>query len=198
MSQAAPPPEPIIRTPSGRRPVLAVLGSGGILPAEILASAEELGRLAVDRGFRVVTGGREGVMEVVSRGARSSELWDDGSVIGVLPDYDPAAANPFVDIVVPTGLGLGRNIVVVAMADVVIAFSGGAGTLTEIGMAWRLGKPIIVLTGTGGWSEQLAGMRLDNRPRDPIMAASTATGAIQIAAGAVARRDPDPPSPFAL
>ena len=178
--------------------MLAVLGSGGILPAEILASAEELGRLAVDRGFRVVTGGREGVMEVVSRGARSSELWDDGSVIGVLPDYDPAAANPFVDIVVPTGLGLGRNIVVVAMADVVIAFSGGAGTLTEIGMAWRLGKPIIVLTGTGGWSEQLAGMRLDNRPRDPIMAASTATGAIQIAAGAVARRDPDPPSPFAL
>jgi len=164
---------------SQRRPVVAVIGSAGQLPIPVEDSARELGRLIMDRGFRLVTGGLGGVMAAASRGAREAESWQEGRVVGVLPGYDRAAANPWCDVVIPTGSQLARNVVVVSMADVVIAVAGGSGTLSEMALAWQLGRPIVALESHGGWAAELAGRRLDDRHREPIARAGTPAQAVE-------------------
>jgi uncharacterized protein (TIGR00725 family) len=168
-----------------RRPVLAVIGSSGALTEAIEKAAEALGRLAIEAGFRLVSGGRDGVMEATSRGARSAANWRDGDVIGILPSYERSNANAFVDIVIPTGLGIARNVVVVATADVVVALAGGSGTLSEIAIAWQLGKPVIGLDlglgAVGGWGERAAGMTIDDRRGDEIRRARSVEEAIALA-----------------
>lgn len=164
-----------------RRPVLAVAGSAGTLPDAVEAQARALGRLAVDAGFRVATGGRDGVMEAVSRGAHESDAYEEGRVIAILPTYRREEANPWVDIVIPTGAGVARNVMLVASADVVIAVRGGSGTMSEIALAWQLGKPIIALASSGGWAERLAGEALDERREDVIHRADDPTAAIALA-----------------
>ncbi|MFO7567671.1 MAG: TIGR00725 family protein [Enhygromyxa sp.] len=175
---------------SARRPVLAVIGSGGRIDPAIAAAAEELGRLAIEAGFRLVSGGRDGVMEAASRGARAAPSWREGDVIGILPSYDRAEANAHVDVVIPTGLGIARNVVVVASADVVVALAGGSGTLSEIAIAWQLGKPIIGLDlklgPLGGWGERAGGIAIDDRRSDEVRRASSAAEAIELARAALA------------
>ncbi|WP_434043038.1 MULTISPECIES: TIGR00725 family protein [Sorangium] len=164
-----------------RRPVMAVVGNGLALDAATEAVCVELGRRAVEAGFRLVTGGLGGVMAAVSRGGREAATWRDGDILGLLPGYEASAANPYVDIVVPTGLQIGRNILVVAAADVVVAVGGGAGTLTEIAVAWQLGKPLLALATTGGWATQLAGGRVDDRRSDRIASVESAEEAVAMA-----------------
>ncbi len=164
-----------------RRPVLAVIGNGLALDAATEAACVELGRRSVDAGFRIVTGGLGGVMAAVSRGARASASWRDGDILGILPGYEASAANPYVDIAIPTGMQIGRNILVVATADVVVAVDGGAGTLSEIAIAWQLGKPLLALSTSGGWARQLAGERVDERRSDRIVAVATAEEAVSTA-----------------
>lgn len=160
--------------------IAAVVGANSASGA-ISEAAECVGRGLVDAGLRVATGGLGGVMEAASRGARSSSRWNDGAVIGVLPGLVAADANPFVDIVIPTGMNYGRNTILVAMADVVIAVGGGAGTLSEIALAWQHGKPIVALDLGEGWSGRLAGEALDRRRSDTVHRASTAREAIALA-----------------
>ncbi|MEP7124432.1 MAG: TIGR00725 family protein [Byssovorax sp.] len=174
-----------------RRYVLAIIGYAGGLEASIEALCVELGRAAVTAGFRIVTGGLGGVMEAVSRGAHDAPSFREGDVIGVLPGYDRSAANPYVDVVIPTGMQIGRNVILVAMADVVLAIGGGAGTLSELAVAWQLGKPILTLASTGGWGERLAGERLDARRDDPVHSAATPGEAITLALALAERRGPD-------
>src|SRR5688572_5413997 len=96
-----------------RAPIVAVIGDSRVEAGDGRDRfAEELGRLIVDNGWRVQTGGLGGVMESASRGGRSSARWTPGAVIGILPGWDPDAANPFVDVAVPTGLDHGRNMLV--------------------------------------------------------------------------------------
>lgn len=171
-----------------RRYVLAVVGQGSDVGPTLEDLAQELGRRAVEAGFRVVTGGLAGVMEAVSRGARSAPCWREGDVVGVLPRYDRRDANPYVDLVIPTGMGIARNIIVVAMADVVVALGGGSGTLSEMAVAWQLGKPIIALPASGGWAERLAGESVDLRRSDVIHGAAGAEEAIAMALAFAAQR----------
>lgn len=171
---------------SSRRRVMAVIGSGGALPPEIADMARELGRLAVDGGFRIVTGGLGGVMAAASEGARSAERYTEGSVIGVLPSYDRTTANPWVDVVIPSGLQLGRNALVVSMADVVVAIGGGAGTLSEVALAWQLQRPVIALVESGGWAAELGGRTLDGRHDEPIATARSAAEAVEVATALLA------------
>ena len=163
----------------------------GVLEAPLEALCVELGSRAVEAGFRVVTGGLGGVMEAVSRGARAAPSWREGDVVGILPGYDRGAANPYVDVVVPTGMQIGRNVIVVAMADVVLAVGGEAGTLSELAIAWQLGKPILTLATEGGWGERLAGERLDARRDDLIHSAATPEEAVALALALAERRGPE-------
>ncbi len=69
----------------------------------------------------------------------------DGMTIGILPGKEKDSANPFIKLPIPTGLGEGRNLLIVRASDVVVAISGGYGTLSEIGLALKMGKPVIGL-----------------------------------------------------
>ena len=106
--------------------------------------AEEVGRLLARRGAVVVCGGLGGVMEAACRGASRA----GGTTVGVLPGLDRGAANPFVSVAVATGLGEVRNALVVRAADALIAVGGVYGTLSEIALALKAGKPVI---GLGTW-----------------------------------------------
>ena len=166
-----------------RRLVIAIVGGASPATASAdLRCAEDLGRLLVDAGCAIVTGGMSGIMEAASRGGRSSDSCGDASVIGMLPSYDRTTANAYVQLAIPTGMQLARNALVVAMADAVIAIGGGSGTLSEIALAWQLGKPVVALTSAEGWSAELAGRRLDTRFDTEVVGAPDAT---QAAAAAI-------------
>lgn len=162
-----------------RRPVVAVVGGAHALDP-VLAAAEGLGRGLVDSGYRIVTGGLTGVMLAASRGGRTAKGWFEGAVIGVLPGLDAMTANPWVDIALPTGLNHARNVIVVACADVVVAVGGGAGTLSEIALAWTHGKPVIGLDVGEGWSSRLAGEAIDDRRSDHVHRASDVAAALAL------------------
>lgn len=104
---------------------------------------------------------------------------------------DVADANPWVDIAIPTGLGHGRN-ALVARSDAVIAIGGGAGTLSEMALAWTYGRLIVAMR-CGGWSERLADTRIDDRVRhagltdDRVFGVDDAAAAIRV----VVERLPD-------
>ena len=131
------------------------------VPAEALRAAEEVGRLIAERGGVVVTGGLSGVMEAVSRGAKSAA----GLVIGILPGFDKRDANEHVDIAITTGMGWMRNTLTVRAADAVIMISGGIGTLNELTVAYEI-KPTIILEGTGGWSDRIREIAYDGKHLD--------------------------------
>lgn len=128
------------------------------------------------------------MMAAASRGAHESERYREGDVIGILPTYDVTTANADVDLVIPTGMGWARNLLVVATGDVVVAVGGGSGTLSEIAFAWQLQKPIIGMAVAPGWSAKLGDAVLDERPRPPIRAAHSAEQAIALAEQALAGR----------
>lgn len=167
-----------------RRRIIAVIGNGAAT-AEHARIAEELGRRLVDAGFRLVSGGLGGVMEAASRGAHAAASYREGDVIGILPGADADRANAYVDIAIPTNMGYARNVLVVASADAVVAVGGGSGTLTEMAMAWQLGK-IVVGVDADGWSARLAGTALDDKRPDTVLAARDAAEAVALVAARLA------------
>ena len=125
-----------------RRRYAAVIGPGDAdEPTAKLAF--EVDRGLAQRGFVIVTGGEHGAMEAAARGAREA----GGMVVGILPGIDRTAANPWSDVTVVSGIGHARNLAVAASADVVVAVGGGWGTLSEIGLAGVLGRPVVLLAG---------------------------------------------------
>ncbi len=111
-----------------------------------------------------MTGGLGGVMEAACRGARTSRRYREGDTIGLLPGYDADSANDHVDVAIATGLGHARNVLCAASGDVVLAVGGASGTLSEIALAWTLGKPVACVGDAPGWAPTLA--RQDDR-NDP-------------------------------
>lgn len=170
-----------------RRPMVSVIGDASIDPDGAKAvAARQLGALIIERRWRLVTGGMGGVMKEASAGARASAAWEDGDIIGVLPGSDPATANPYVDVVIPTGMDHLRNSIV-AHADAIIVIGGGAGTLSEIALGWIYRRLIVALPHEG-WSAKLAGTKIDQRvrykdiPEDQVYEASTASEAVELVA----------------
>ena len=125
-------------------PYIGVVGPGEASSQELWL-AEEVGAGLAGLGAVVVTGGLGGVMEAASRGARSR----NGRTLGILPGDDREAANGWVQIAVATGLGELRNGLVVRACDALVAIGGGHGTLSEVGFALKLGRPVI---GLGTWA----------------------------------------------
>src|SRR5437870_13499303 len=143
--------------------------------------AEEVGRLVAERNGIVVTGGLSGVMEAVSRGAKSA----NGLVVGILPGFEKREANPYVDIALTTGMGWMRNTLTVRAADAVIMISGGIGTLNELTVAYE-DKPTVILEGTGGWSDRIReiayeGKHLEEAHRATLHYAKTPKDAVDLA-----------------
>jgi uncharacterized protein (TIGR00725 family) len=119
---------------------VSVVGSGTAC-GELYEKAREVGRLVAERGGTIVCGGRSGVMEAVARGATEA----GGTAIGILPDEDRKGANAFLSLSIATGTGHARNLAVVCSGDVVIAIGGEYGTLSEIGLARKVGRPVVAL-----------------------------------------------------
>jgi uncharacterized protein (TIGR00725 family) len=155
-------------TPVRRPPQVAVVGPGDVTDATLLAEAEAVGAGLARAGATLVTGGLGGVMAAAARGASQA----GGRVIGLLPGNDPAAANDWVDVAIPTGLGQGRNLLVVRAAAVVVAVGGSWGTLAEMALARRARIPVVSLH---GWV-------VHGPPADDIVAVETAEDAVRAAA----------------
>jgi uncharacterized protein (TIGR00725 family) len=120
--------------------MVGVIGASELPPA-LYHAAELIGREVAARQAVLITGGLTGAMEAASKGAKAA----GGLTIGVLPGFSPQDANPYVDFPIVTGLSEARNIIIVRTADVLIAVSGGPGTLSEIAFALKLHKPVISL-----------------------------------------------------
>ncbi len=120
--------------------IVGVIGSSRADP-DIMRLAEEVGVEIAKRRAAVVCGGLKGVMEAVCKGARSR----GGLTIGIIPSDSKEDANPYVQIPIVTGMGIGRNVILVKTADVLIAIGGEFGTLSEIAHALNIGKSVIGL-----------------------------------------------------
>jgi uncharacterized protein (TIGR00725 family) len=121
-------------------PYVAVLGPGEATEAEIEA-AEAIGRGLAQAGAIVLTGGLGGVMAAASRGASSA----GGLTIGILPGSDRTAANEWLSVAIPTGMGELRNGLVVRAVDAVVAVGGAYGTLSEVALALKTHVPVVGL-----------------------------------------------------
>ncbi len=130
---------------NSRRPAIGVIGAGVASPA-LRQVALEVGREIGARGATLVCGGRGGVMEAAAQGALAA----GGHTIGIVPSYEHSSANPHIEFVIATGMGEARNVIVVASSDAVIALAGEAGTLSEIGLALKIGRPVVALD---AWAE---------------------------------------------
>ena len=150
-------------------PYIAVIGPGRADQPQ-LDEAESVGRALAEAGAVVVCGGLGGVMEAACRGAREA----GGTTLGLLPGSDRSAANAWVSVAVPTGLGEARNALVVRAADAVVAVAGEYGTLSEIALALKAGKPVV---GVGTWDL--------GRDPDPISRAHDGVEAATLALDAV-------------
>lgn len=156
-----------------RPSVVAVIGDGdprGPEAHRLLEWAEEVGQHLARGGATVVTGGLGGVMRAASRGARGA----GGETVGILPGTDASEANEFVRVPIATGLGVVRNLVVVTSADAVVAVGGRHGTLSEIGLALRMGRHVVTLSSWRVESDQRIGGPSVHRAKDPREAAALA------------------------
>jgi uncharacterized protein (TIGR00725 family) len=131
--------------------MIAVIGSGGVLTAEQDQLCASVGAALVRAGYGVVCGGRGGVMEAVARGAVEARGQErHPPVVGILPGYDVDAGNDYLDIVLPTGLGHARNAVVAAAGEAVVCVFGATGALSEVGLARKIGRPVLAFPRSGG------------------------------------------------
>lgn len=112
-------------------------------------------------------------MEAACRGAKA----EGGTTVGILPGADRGEANRYVDIAIATGLGEARNAIIVRTADAVVAVSGGYGTLSEIGLALKMGRPVV---GLDTWALQQVG-----QPVDAVVQARTPAQAVERALASI-------------
>ena len=159
-----------------REHYIAVVGPSAGTPAE-LALGEAVGRLIAEAGAVLVCGGMGGVMEAAAGGSADA----GGRSVGILPSESRLDANPYVTVAVATGLGEARNALVVRTADAVIAVHGEFGTLSEIALALKMGKPVV---GLGTWE-----LSRDGVPVDAIVRASDPQDAVRTALQLIERRE---------
>jgi uncharacterized protein (TIGR00725 family) len=127
------------------------------------------------RGAILLTGGLGGAMEAASKGAKEA----GGFVIGIVPQDDKSAANPYCDAVIATGMGFARDFLTAYSADAIIIVGGGAGTLIEVAAAYQKRIPLIAVRGSGGTADKVVDTYLDDRNLEPILAEDSPEGAVE-------------------
>lgn len=147
---------------------VAVCGPGDATPEEA-GAAREIGRLLAEAGAVVVCGGLGGVMDAAADGARAA----GGTVVGILPGKTRRGASRHLTVALPTGMGEARNALIARAADALIAVGGGFGTLSEIALALKMGKPVV---GLGTWD-----LLREGRPSEEIERVSDAQEAVRAA-----------------
>ncbi len=167
-----------------RKKIIAVIGNKSAEKDSVnYRLGFEVGKALAERGYRIQSGGLQGVMQAVFEGAHSAENYVEGTTIALIPSFNPDDCNEFADISIPTGLDSMRN-ALVANADAVIMIGGGAGTLSEVAFAWSFYRLIIAFENAEGWSAKLANTRLDKTIRcegeDKIYGVTTAKEAIEV------------------
>lgn len=163
-----------------RRTVIAVIGSGrDVEPA--VSNAQEVGRLIAKNRWVLLSGGRDaGVMRAANRGAKEVE---GNLTVGILPNRE-AAVSPDVDVAIVTDTGHSRNNIIVLSADVVIACGvDGAGTASEVALALKNRKPVVLL----GSSEQAIGF-FSTIGTDLLHNAESPSQAIDVVQGILSER----------
>ena len=155
-------------------PYISVIGAGQASDDE-MAAAEEIGRRLAEAGAVLVCGGLGGVMDAAARGCDAA----GGVSVGVLPGEDRTHGSSNLTVRIATGLGEARNAIVARAADAVIAVGGEFGTLSEIALALKMGKPVV---GLGTWSLDLEGL-----PGDPLQRAVSPADAVARALEAAER-----------
>ncbi len=128
-----------------RKTIIGVIGAGQVSEAGY-AVAREVGRHIGESGAVLVCGGLSGVMEAACRGCSEA----GGETLGILPGGDAATANPYVSLAVVTNMGHARNVIIVHTAQVLIAVEGEYGTLSEMAVALKLGRPVVALNSWPG------------------------------------------------
>ena len=159
--------------------LIAVSGSDGDdinLSKHALKVAEEVGYYIAEHSAVLLCGGRGGIMEAASKGAKRN----NGLTIGILPN-SKREANDYIDVAFPTGLDTARNYVLINGADAVIGIGGRWGTLNEISFALCIGKPTIVIRGTGGWVDLVSDPEIVKRFQIAPYVANSAKEAVEMA-----------------
>ena len=128
-----------------RKTIIAVIGAGQV-GEEGYATAREVGRCIAESGAVLVCGGLSGVMEAACRGCVEA----GGEALGILPGGEAATANPYVTLAVPTNMGHARNVIIAHTAQALIAVEGEYGTLSEMAIALKLGRPVVALNSWPG------------------------------------------------
>lgn len=139
--------------------IIGVAGAGSC-DEQVAAIARRVGQLIAEKGAVLVCGGLGGVMEAAAAGASEK----GGHTIGLLPGSSRHEANPYIKIPIVTGLGHARNAVLAQTAQGLVAVDGEYGTLSEISMALKMGKPVVAL---GKWGA-LEGVQSANTPEEAV------------------------------
>ncbi len=148
------------------KPIVGVMGASEC-DGPTAALAEEVGRLVAQRGAVLLNGGRGGVMEASARGAAEA----GGMTVGILKgtDRNHSKANPHIHLAIRTGLGDARNWINVSASDVLIAIAGGWGTLSEIALAKKIGKTVVLLDSwslSSAWADD--GLSVAQTPAEAV------------------------------
>lgn len=132
--------------------------------------AYSLGKLIGKENAILICGGMGGIMLEACRGAKEN----NGITVGVISGNKRNKTNKYVDVEIVSGmLNHAEESTIVSMSDGIIAIGGGAGSLQEIAIAYRIKKPLIAIKGVNGWSDKVAGTYLDERKSMKIESAKT-------------------------
>lgn len=146
-----------------RKLVIAITGRKESSPRytlELAKAAVAAGRIAAEMGLTVLTGGLSGVMERAAEGAKVA----GGETIGILPSNQHNDGNRFLDLVLPSGIGIARNVLMASACDFMLALPGGTGTLEELCFALDFDRPVI---SWGSW--EIEGTRAVPFPNEDLL-----------------------------
>jgi len=167
-----------------RKLQIGVMGSMADLAytKEFERAAERLGECIAEQGGIVVFGAEKDADSLSTAACRGAKR-KGGLTVGITYGKHKDVVRQDVDVIIPCGLerGGGREFVLALSCDVVIAISGGSGTLNELTVAYQADIPLVALVGFGGWADKLAGQYVDARNRRRVLPARTPEEAVRIA-----------------